>query len=219
MPNTRDTQVALFLFPLLEIPISFGRNEHVSLKLMKVDRFKVCIEHFLESGRNKQGLLFVGVGVKPEPPFLRGFSYLTLSTPKAVLSPPLSSHLHSLSRGPVPGFWTTPFSCWPRKTFWGALGVCFSYSEASWGDGMYWVDILHSNLLKAEKIRKLEKKQVLCSAAVASETHIHCLNGGRDRRLSFKRLWFWLCINSGAALGTGSSETSSFSTACASSSH
>lgn len=104
MPNTRDTQVALFIFPLLEIPISFGRNEHVSLKLMKVDRFKVCIEHFLESGRNKQGLLFVGVGVKPEPPFLRGFSYLTLSTPKAVLSPPLSSHLHSLSRGPVPGF-------------------------------------------------------------------------------------------------------------------
>lgn len=38
---------------------------------MKVDRFKVCIERFLESGRSKQGLLFLGAEVKLEPPFLR----------------------------------------------------------------------------------------------------------------------------------------------------
>lgn len=47
--------------------------------------------------------------------------YLMPSSPKAVLSLSLSSHLPSLSRDPVPGFWTILFSYWPRKTFWGAF--------------------------------------------------------------------------------------------------
>lgn len=126
----------------------------MSEKLMEVDTFQVCVEKW-EIGAGS-ALCRGGCEAWASLPEVPAW-HVGPGAPHfwcwAIFLPPLHSHLTGLSTKLVPGFWTTLFSYWPRKTFWGALGVCISYSEASWGDVIYWVDSLHSNLLKPEKIR------------------------------------------------------------------
>lgn len=220
-----QTYMWLGLFPSLrDSHVLWQKWTDMSPKLMKVDTFEVWFEYFLGSGRNKQGLLSVVVGVKLDPPFPRCQHCLWAlehSLSSATWSP--AARRQSF---PFPWAATSPASLGTQSQ---TSEQLFSsadlekpseglfYFEASWEDVTYWADIPHSNLLKPGEIRKFEKDQVLCSAAAASETHVCCLNGGRDSKLSLTRLRLWLCINSGAALGTEGSKIFSFPTTCRSS--